>query len=34
MENKAQLRDMKNGTQESMGLDYLEETIIKKVKGS
>ena len=34
MENKAELRDMKKGTQESMGLDYLEETIIKNVKGS
>jgi histidyl-tRNA synthetase len=32
-ENKAQLRDMRNATQQSVGLDSLEESIIHIVKG-
>ena len=33
-ENKAEFRDMQKGTQETIGLDDLENTIIKIVKGS
>ena len=34
MENKAELRDMRKGTQVNIGFDHIEETIIKIVKGS
>ena len=34
LENKAEFRDMQKGTQETIGLDDLEETIIRIVKGS
>jgi histidyl-tRNA synthetase len=33
-ENKAEFRDMQNGTQETIGLDDLENAIIKILKGS
>ena len=31
-ENKAELRDMRNGTQVKLDLDQIEETIIKTVR--
>jgi len=34
LEGKAELRNMKKGTQETLGLENLEETIIKIIKGS
>jgi histidyl-tRNA synthetase len=34
LDGKAELRDMKKGTQETLGLENIEETIIKIIKGS
>jgi histidyl-tRNA synthetase len=34
LEGKAELRNMKKGTQETLGLENLEETIIKIIRGS
>jgi histidyl-tRNA synthetase len=34
LENKAEFRDMQKGTQETIGLDDLESTITRIVKGS
>jgi histidyl-tRNA synthetase len=34
MEGKAELRNMKKGTQETLGLKNLEETIVKIIRGS
>jgi len=34
MEKKAELRDMRTGTQENISFDHIEESIIKIVKGS
>ncbi|MEN6317334.1 MAG: histidine--tRNA ligase [Syntrophaceae bacterium] len=34
MEKKAELRDMRKGTQENISFDHIEESIIKIVKGS